>query len=230
MQSGAQIVGFSRPWGLMSFRLFARRRALRTAVAATACALIATLPLAARAQVLEIEPGGGVKVYDGPAVVTSTGSTPIAPPRRAAQLGRFAQSAATPAPLTSSLIGEAARTQALSPALVEAVAWAESRFVHGRVSRAGAIGEMQLMPKTARALRVDPSDSRQNYEGGAEYLRMLMNRYNGDLVRALAAYNAGPQAVDRYGGVPPYKDTLAYVAAVMTRLSQSVTSTNGADK
>jgi soluble lytic murein transglycosylase-like protein len=209
----------------MSFRRFAWTSA--------AAALLAALPLAAAAQVLEIDAGGGVKVYDGPAVVTSAGEAPIAAPRRATRARRPARStqAAPPAPFTSNLIGDAAQTQALSPALVEAVAWAESRLVHGRVSRAGAIGEMQLMPDTARTLRVDPTDSRQNYEGGAEYLRMLMNRYNGDLVRTLAAYNAGPRAVDRYGGVPPYKDTQAYVATILARLSQSVSpDANGAGK
>ena len=209
----------------MSFRLFAWICA--------AAALPAALPLAAAAQVLEIDAGGGVKVYDGPAVVTSAGEAPIAAPRRGARPGPPARStpATPPAPLTADLIGGAARTQALSPALIEAVAWAESRFAHGAISRAGAVGEMQLMPDTARALRVDPTDSRQNYEGGAEYLRMLLNRYNGDLVRTLAAYNAGPRAVDRYGGVPPYRDTQAYVAAILARLSQSVSpDANGAGK
>jgi len=92
----------------------------------------------------------------------------------------------------------------------------------GIVSPAGAIGEMQLMPATARALGVDPLDSRQNFNGGAVYLRSLMQHYNGDLIRSLAAYNAGPGAVDRYGGVPPYKETQAYVADIMARLSQQI--------
>jgi soluble lytic murein transglycosylase-like protein len=90
----------------------------------------------------------------------------------------------------------------------------------GLVSRAGAIGEMQLMPATAQDMGVDPYDTRQNYGGGAAYLRALVNRYDGDLVRTLAAYNAGPKAVDRYGGIPPFKETQAFVAAIMTRLSQ----------
>ena len=207
----------------------------RRAWVCAASALVAALPLASQAQVLEIDEGGGVKVYDGPAVVTSAGAAAIAAPRRVARPRRLRRSASAPAasaaPFTSNLIGDAAQTQALSPALVEAVAWAESRFIHGRVSRAGAIGEMQLMPGTARTLGVDPSDSRQNYAGGAEYLRMLMNRYDGDIVRTLAAYNAGPAAVDRYGGVPPYKDTQAYVASILARLSQSVPAdANGAVK
>ena len=117
-------------------------------------------------------------------------------------------------------IGAAAAGAALSPDLVEAVAWRESRFRTDAVSPAGAIGEMQLMPGTAKALGVDPHDVRQNLSGGASYLAGLLKRYDGDMVRALAAYNAGPRAVDRYGGVPPYKETQAYVAAILDRLSQ----------
>ena len=90
----------------------------------------------------------------------------------------------------------------------------------GLISPAGAIGEMQLMPSTARSLGVDPWDTRDNFRGGAIYLGSLMHRYDGDLIRALAAYNAGPGAVDRYGGVPPYRETRAYVAAIMNRLGR----------
>jgi soluble lytic murein transglycosylase-like protein len=78
---------------------------------------------------------------------------------------------------------------------------------------------MQLMPRTARALGVNPWDSRDNYRGGAAYLGALMARYGGDLVLSLAAYNAGPGAVERYGGVPPFKETQAYVASVLGRLA-----------
>ena len=106
--------------------------------------------------------------------------------------------------------------------MIEAVAWQESRFRAGVVSRAGAIGEMQLMPATARALGVNPYDSEQNYQGGALYLARLMRRYRGDLVLSLAAYNAGPGAVDRWRGVPPYRETRAYVGAVLGRLGSTV--------
>jgi soluble lytic murein transglycosylase-like protein len=117
-------------------------------------------------------------------------------------------------------LSDAASKVALSPDLVEAVAWQESRLRPQVVSPAGAIGEMQLMPGTARDLGVDPYDSRQNISGGAAYLSGLLKRYDGDMVRALAAYNAGPKAVDRYGGVPPYKETQDYVASILERLSR----------
>jgi soluble lytic murein transglycosylase-like protein len=114
------------------------------------------------------------------------------------------------------LIGQAAQAHRLPPALVKAVIAAESDFDPRAVSRAGAQGLMQLMPTTAAVLGVaDPLESTQNVHGGVSYLRSLLDRY-GDLTRALAAYNAGPEAVDRYGGVPPYRETRAYVDRVLT--------------
>ena len=172
---------------------------------------------AARGQVIELGAGGAVTVYSAPAVFSGRDpltreSAPILPPPSAPAIGAAATS--------SGPLADAASAAALSPDLVEAVAWRESGGRAGRVSRRGAIGEMQLMPATARGLRVDPRDSRQNYRGGATYLAALMRRYDGDLQRALAAYNAGPGAVDRHGGVPPYRETRAYVAAVLDRLSR----------
>ena len=178
---------------------------------AAGLALLATLAAApAAAQVLEID-AGGVTVYDRPTVFSEAGAAPILPPRPAPL-------AAEPAIPMS--VQDAARSANLSPDLVEAVAWRESRGRHGLVSRRGAVGEMQLMPSTARALGVDAADAGQNYRGGAAYLGLMMKRYDGDLQRALAAYDAGPGAVDRHGGVPPYRETQAYVAAVMDRLSR----------
>jgi soluble lytic murein transglycosylase len=114
------------------------------------------------------------------------------------------------------LIGEAAQAHRLPPALVKAVIAAESDFDPRAVSRAGAQGLMQLMPTTAANLGVaDPLEPTQNVHGGVSYLRSLLDRY-GDLTRALAAYNAGPEAVDYYGGVPPYRETRAYVDRVLT--------------
>ncbi len=118
------------------------------------------------------------------------------------------------------LIGLTAREHSVSPALVKAVIAAESNFDPGAVSRAGAQGLMQLMPETARHLGIDdPFRADENVSGGTRYLRAMLDRY-GDLIRALAAYNAGPEAVDRYRGVPPYPETLDYVDRVLTYYRQ----------
>ena len=114
-----------------------------------------------------------------------------------------------------SLIIREARANNLEPALVKAVIAAESNFSPLAVSHAGAQGLMQLMPKTAEGLGVeDPFQARENVSGGSRYLREMLDRY-GDLTRALAAYNAGPTAVDRYRGIPPYPETKAYVKRVL---------------
>lgn len=107
----------------------------------------------------------------------------------------------------------------LSPLLLDAVVWQESRWNAGAVSRAGARGLAQLMPGTARALGVDADDPRANLEGGARYLRMQLDAFGGDLEKALAAYNAGPGRVIRAGGIPAIRETRDYVASIMARLS-----------
>jgi soluble lytic murein transglycosylase len=114
------------------------------------------------------------------------------------------------------LIGVTARQHQVQPALVKAVIAAESNFDARAVSRKGAQGLMQLMPQTAARLGVkDPFQPTQNVSGGTRYLRLMLDRY-GDMERALAAYNAGPTAVDRHGGIPPYRETRDYVARVLT--------------
>jgi soluble lytic murein transglycosylase-like protein len=107
----------------------------------------------------------------------------------------------------------------LSPALIEALVWQESRWRADAVSPKGAEGLAQLMPDTARAMGVDPNDPDANLEGGARYLREQLDRFHGDLEKALAAYDAGPGRVERAGGVPDIRETKAYVSAVMGRLS-----------
>ncbi|WP_134218690.1 lytic transglycosylase domain-containing protein [Pelotomaculum sp. FP] len=113
------------------------------------------------------------------------------------------------------LINRAAQRVGLSPALVGAVARAESGGNPSAVSPAGAVGVMQLMPATAAGLGVNPYDPEQNIYGGAQYLRFQVDRFGGDITKALAAYNAGPGAVEKYGGLPPYKETREFVARVM---------------
>jgi len=114
----------------------------------------------------------------------------------------------------------AAARHNIAAALVDTVARRESFYRTVAVSKAGAIGVMQLMPATARALGVDPHDPAANIEGGSAYLRKQLDRFGGRIDLALAAYNAGPGAVARYGGVPPYRETQAYVAANLDRLAE----------
>jgi soluble lytic murein transglycosylase-like protein len=80
---------------------------------------------------------------------------------------------------------------------------------------------MQLMPATASGLKVDPDNLSANVDGGTAYLAQMLDRFDGDIIKTLAAYNAGPEAVERYHGVPPYPETQAYVSAVMNRLAES---------
>jgi len=114
------------------------------------------------------------------------------------------------------VVNEASGRYRLDPDLVNSVIKAESAFNPRAVSPKGAQGLMQLMPGTASALGVPNAfDPRANVEGGTKYLRELLERYNFDLVKALAAYNAGPERVERFGGVPPYYETRTYVARVV---------------
>ena len=171
-------------------------------------AQIAILAVAApaQAQVIEIDSSGQAQTFDRPTIFTGGDATSIV---------------STTAPTVRNvdptpLLADAGRNHGLEPGLLEAVAWQESRGRMTAVSVKGALGVMQLMPATAAELGVRPNDVADNIRGGALYLRRQIDRF-GSVPLALAAYNAGPGAVLRYGGIPPYRETQAYVAKIMSR-------------
>jgi soluble lytic murein transglycosylase-like protein len=118
-------------------------------------------------------------------------------------------------------IDRAAQLYNVPAELVRAVIWAESAGDASAISRTGALGLMQLMPRTAGDMYVqDPVDPAQNIMGGTRYLRYLANQFSGDMLLTLAAYNAGPEAVRKYGGVPPFEETRQYCKRVMAYYRQ----------
>jgi soluble lytic murein transglycosylase-like protein len=189
-------------------------------LAVCACFGVAT---PAQADVIEVDPSGAAKTFTGANVFTRNGAIAIeidtaVPAVRASRSASVAAILA-PAPLAA-IMRQAAARYSLDVSLIDAVAHQESRYRYNAISPRGALGIMQLMPGTARMLGVDPFDTVQNIHGGAAYLRMMLDRYNQDERLALAAYNAGPGAVDRYGGIPPFAETRAYVAAIQRGLQQ----------
>ena len=122
-------------------------------------------------------------------------------------------------------VQEAAQLHQVSPDLVKSIIAVESEFDQWAVSSKGARGLMQLMPATARRLGVaDSFDARQNIFAGTQYLRMMLDQFGGDVDLALAAYNAGPGAVTRYGGIPPYRETRGYVQKVQGLIGSSASA------
>lgn len=212
-----------------------------------ACVLAALVPLPAHADVLQID-SSGAQWLSGPAAVPRTDPADEAamlpleaavpgeagaafsfdPDDEAALTGAFGQGVLTTADPGAGPerwrqhVARLAAKYDISPALLEAVVWQESRWNEAARSHAGARGLAQLMPGTARTLGVDPNDPAANLEGGARYLRMQLDAFDGDLEKALAAYNAGPRRVRQAGGVPNIAETRAYVAAIMARLSEPV--------
>lgn len=128
---------------------------------------------------------------------------------------------AAPALTPEELANQAADRYGLPRSLVRSVMAAESGFQPQAVSPKGAIGLMQLMPSTANDLGANAKDPAQNVDAGARYLRDLLEKYNGGLRHALAAYNAGPGAVDKYNGIPPYSETLHYVKKIEKEVCRS---------
>ena len=190
-------------------------------VAALACAV------PAHADVMEIG-------ADGPRWITGAHAMPLAadvaadrgvielsadfvvPPEAIADAAR--QAGVVPA-VYAAKVGELARRFDLSPTLIEALVWQESRWRADAVSPVGARGLAQLMPGTARDLGVNALDPFANLEGGARYLREQLDRFDGNIEKALAAYNAGPGRVIAANGVPRIRETQVYVSSIMGRLS-----------
>jgi soluble lytic murein transglycosylase-like protein len=176
----------------------------------------------AMGQVMNIGPDGNTTIYKGPVVTSTEGVLPLS--RQVRPSPNQDDISGEEPPSVAAAINYSASHHALSQALIAAVAWQESRMRQEAVSAKGARGVMQLMPATASSLKVNADDLSANVDGGTAYLAKMLARFDGDIIKTLAAYNAGPEAVERYHGVPPYPETQAYVNAVMNRLADS---TNG---
>ncbi|TYC90040.1 lytic transglycosylase domain-containing protein [Novosphingobium sp. BW1] len=201
---------------------WAPHRAKRFALVAGAASLAVFASFPAQADVLEIGQSGAQWVAGGP--------QPNAEPELALDEDALAIDQAS---LTQALdaagperwrahVAQLAAKYDISPALLEAVIWQESRWNEGARSHAGARGLAQLMPGTAQQMGVDADNPQANLEGGARYLREQLDTFGGDIEKALAAYNAGPRRVAQAGGIPRIRETQAYVAAIMGRLADPV--------
>ncbi|MDB5447977.1 MAG: Lytic transglycosylase catalytic [Phenylobacterium sp.] len=189
--------GGSTPWSREGGAVAGPRRPSGVCLLGVALAALALSASAACAQVFEVS-DGALRRVDA-----------RRPPAPAAHRG-----------LTAEVKAAAAR-YGLAPELLDVVARQESGYRVRAVSAAGAVGVMQLMPATARALGVDPRNPIDNLNAGAAYLKAQLVRFGGRIDLALAAYNAGPEAVRRHGGVPPYRETRAYVATSLQRLAEA---------
>ncbi|MGA2359773.1 MAG: lytic transglycosylase domain-containing protein [Terriglobales bacterium] len=165
-------------------------------------------------------------------------SLPVPPPANShaaiagpSEPAKFGSAKFGPAPPLNEVVNTASATYHLDPDLVNSVIHAESGFNARAVSPKGARGLMQLMPGTASQLGVNDSfDPQANVTGGSRYLRELLERYDFDLVKALAAYNAGPERVEQYRGVPPFRETRAYVARIVHEYNTKKTAQEKAAK
>lgn len=164
---------------------------------------IVTVSAAAQGESPDDLPDGDAAAPDLPPAAVTTVDFPEAPDRFRAPLL------------------DAAHRYQVSPSLLAALVWHESRWQPTALSSKGAIGLAQLMPATARALAVDPHDAGANLAGAAHYLRQMLDLFDGDVERALAAYDAGPARVLKAGGIPAIAETRSYVSAIVDRLSRT---------
>ena len=209
-----------------------RAPALSPSTAVGAGLLLLMMSGTARADVFEVGSGGAVIVRAGlgavpadaepasdgkPAAAAEPAVLDVAPDVPAPAL-TLVSAPATPVIFQAAVL-DAARRYQVSPDLLAAVVWQESRWQPTARSPKGAVGLAQLMPATARALAVDPRQPADNLAGAAHYLRQLLDLFDGDVERALAAYNAGPERVLKAGGVPAIAETRTYVSRIIDRLA-----------
>ena len=178
------------------------------------------IPSPVSADVLEIGPAGATWVAGGHQHLVPVAETVEAAPDVSAPVTQVMHSAGPGQ--WRARVAELSAKYDISPTLLEALVWQESRWREGAVSPAGARGLAQLMPGTARDLGVDPNDPSANLEGGARYLWAQLDAFGGDIEKALAAYNAGPGRVHKAGGIPRIRETQNYVASILGRLSEPV--------
>lgn len=184
----------------------------------------------ASAQVMDIASDGTVSVRQGSGAstweVVSAASDETVDENGAPVVPKGAVTAIGPAPVPAqyaAALAKAAASSNISPLLLAALIWQESRWNAQAVSRKGAVGLAQLMPATARYLGVNPADPIANLNGGARYLRLLLDQFDGDVEKALAAYNAGAARVRSAGGIPAIAETRNYVSSIVRRISSSST-------
>jgi soluble lytic murein transglycosylase-like protein len=204
-------------------RTVRRSRRLFASAAGVAAAFVA-FPV--QAQVMDISPDGIVSVRQGSGAASWEVVTPASDRTVDVASGADVPAAAittidavlVPQQFTAA-VNYAAASANISPNLLAALVWQESRWNARAVSPKGAIGLAQLMPGTARDLGVNPADPVANLVGGARYLRQLLDQFDGDVEKALAAYNAGPARVRSAGGIPAIAETRSYVASIVRRIA-----------
>jgi soluble lytic murein transglycosylase-like protein len=213
-----------------AFRSLWRERRLLAAALAVAAAIFAS---PSYAQVMEIAPDGTVSVRQGAGAanfeVVTPASDKVVDESGAPIVPAYAFTAVSPAPVPpqyAAVLMQAAAAANISPTLLSALVWQESRWNPQAVSPKGAMGLAQLMPATARYLGVNPADPVANLHGGARYLRQLLDQFDGNVEKALAAYNAGPGRVRSAGGVPAIAETQNYVTSIVRRIASNSTGGN----